>query len=61
MPIPDLASLVIAYSRAKGCLPHTLNLDTFNKLEEDGDDHDSDDDDAASFVDPDYQSMKDFA
>lgn len=60
LPVPDLATLVMAYSRARGCLPHTLNLDTFNKLDEVGAGAD-DDDDATSFVDPDYQAMKDLA
>lgn len=57
-PLGDLATLIIDYSRSKGCLPMCLNLDTFNKLDEESDDEDDDDGDASSFVDPDYQSLK---
>lgn len=56
-PLSDLATLVVDYSRTKGCLPCCLNLDSFNTL---GGPNDSDSDDDDTFVDPDYQAMKDF-
>jgi len=60
-PLPDLPSLIIDYSRAKGCLPVVLNLDTVQPPDEEvnSSDDEDDDDDNLSFVDPDYQSMKD--
>ena len=60
-PLADLPTLIIDYSRAKGCLPVVLNLDTVQPPDAEvnsSDDEDDEDDDNLSFVDPDYQSMK---
>jgi hypothetical protein len=59
MPLPDLATLIVHYSKDKGCLPCCLNLDSFNpEAEGSGTDTDSDSDDDWEAVDPDYQDMK---
>jgi hypothetical protein len=57
-PLPDLPTLIIEYSRTKGCLPCVLSLETINSLNDEPDSDDDEDDD--TFVDPDYQAMKDF-
>ncbi|EGD76299.1 hypothetical protein PTSG_01002 [Salpingoeca rosetta] len=56
----DLGELILFHSEHRGLLPCTLNLDAMNALSNDpSPEGDGDEADRTSFIDPDYESLRD--